>query len=406
MTEAEIRLPRKIVPVFTPPRGSLRYRGAYGGRGSAKSFSFALMAAVWGYAEPLRILCTRELQNSIKESFHAEVKNAIESTPWLAAAYDVGVDYIKGKNGTEFIFRGLRHNATSIKSMAQIDLCIVEEAEDVPEYSWQMLEPTIRAPKSEIWVVWNPGKDGSPTDKRFRKDCPPRSKIVEINHSDNPFFPAELDEQRRHQQRTLDPATYAHIWEGAYLQHSVAQIFRGKYRIEEFEPSRKWSGPYYGLDFGFSADPTAGVKLWINDRRLYVEHEAVKVGLELDHTAPFLIERLPGIEKHAVRADCARPESISYLKRHGLRMIEGVKKWQGSVEDGIEHLKSYDEIIIHPRCEKVAHEFLNYSYKVDKLTGDVLPIVVDQDNHTIDAIRYGVQPLIRGGMNYSALVAS
>lgn len=126
---------------------------------------------------------------SIKESFHAELKNAIASEPWLAAAYDVGIDYIRGHNGTEFIFRGLRHNMGSIKSMAQIDICIIEEAEDVPEASWIDLEPTIRAPKSEIWTIWNPRTDGSPVDKRFIKATPPRSCIVEMNYWDNPFFP-------------------------------------------------------------------------------------------------------------------------------------------------------------------------------------------------------------------------
>lgn len=138
--------------MFSHPRGSLRYRGAHGGRMSAKSASFAKMASVFGYAEPLRILCTRDIQDSIKESFHAELKNAIASEPWLAAAYDVGENYIRGKNGTEFIFKGLRHNIGSIKSMAQIDICIIEEAEDVAEHSYIALEPTIRAPKSEIWL--------------------------------------------------------------------------------------------------------------------------------------------------------------------------------------------------------------------------------------------------------------
>src|SRR5574343_1524165 len=153
------------------------------------------MAAIYGYAECLRILCTREIQDSIKDSFHAELKNAIASEPWLAAAYDVGVDYLRGKNGTEFLFKGLRHNIGSIKSTAQIDLCIVEEAEDVPEASWQALEPTIRAPKSELWIIWNPRADGSPVDQRFVKNVPPRSAIVEMNYCDNPWFPEVLDEQ-------------------------------------------------------------------------------------------------------------------------------------------------------------------------------------------------------------------
>lgn len=395
MATATIELPPKLIPVFTPPRGALRYRGARGGRGSGKSFSFALMAAIWGYAEPLRILATRELQISIKESFHAEVKNAIESLPWLAAHYEIGESYVRGRNGTEFLFRGLRHNIGAIKSMAQIDLCVVEEAEDVPESSWRDLLPTIRAPKSEIWVIWNPRLDGSPVDQRFVKQTPPGSCIVEMNHEDNPWFPAVLDAQRQHDRVTMDASLYAHIWEGAYLTNSQAQVLAGKVKVQEFEPAKDWDGPYCGADWGFAQDPTTAVKCWVHGRRLYVEHEAYQVGLEIDQTAELLKAMIPGIERYTVRADSARPETISYLKRHGLPRVEGVKKWPGSVEDGIAHLRSYDEIVVHPRCKETIQETRLYSYKVDRLSGDILPDIVDANNHCIDAIRYAIAPLIK-----------
>lgn len=396
MSTARVQLPRKLLAAFGPPRGALRYRGAYGGRGSAKSFTFAKMAAIWGVVEPLRILCTRELQDSIKESFHAELKNAIASEPWLAAAYDVGVDYLRGRNGTEFLFKGLRHNIGSIKSMAQIDLCIVEEAEDVPEASWQALEPTIRAPKSEIWVIWNPKLQGSPVDLRLRSEEPPaRSRIVEMNYSDNPWFPVELDELRARQQRTLDPNTYAWIWEGAYLTRSDSQVFGGKWRVAEFEPGPDWDGPYQGLDWGFAQDPTAAVRCWLHGDRLYIEHEAGKVGLELDDTATYLAGEIPGFERYPARADSARPESISHVKRKGLPRILAAEKGKGSVEDGIENMRSYAEIIVHPRCVAVQSEMRLYSYKVDRLTGDVLPVLVDAHNHYIDAIRYALEPVMR-----------
>lgn len=400
--EATIQLPPKLLPVFAKPRGALRYRGAYGGRGSGKSFNFAKMAAIWGVIEPLRILCTRELQESIKESFHAELKNAIASEPWLTAAYDVGIDYIRGKSGTEFIFKGLRHNIGSIKSISQIDLCIVEEAEDVPEASWQALEPTIRADRSEIWVIWNPRIDGSPVDSRFIKNTPPRAAIVGMNYPDNPWFTPVLEEQRLHQQQTLDAETYAHIWRGAYLKASKASIFAGKWRVAEFAPAADWDGPYCGLDFGFAQDPTAAVMCWIHDSRLYIEYEAGKTGLELDDTANYVTAQIPGFEQYAIRADSARPESISYLKRpdpDGKRKhmpnIVGVEKGKGSVEDGIAHIKSYAEVIIHTRCAETQNEFLRYSYKVDRLSGDVLPTIVDAWNHYIDAIRYALQPVMK-----------
>ena len=395
MARVQIKLPPKIKQVFRLRRGELRFRGAFGGRGSGKSFNFAKMAAVWGFAEPLRFLCVREFQNSIKESFYAEIKAAIASEPWLEAAYDVGADYIRGRNGTEFLFKGLRNNIQSVKSLAKIDVCIVEEAEDIAEAAWEVLEPTIRAPKSEIWVIWNPKQENSATDRRFRKSVPPRSCIVEMNYGDNPFFPPELEELRRHQQKTLDPARYAWIWEGAYYELSDAQVFKGKYEVAEFVPSENWNGPYFGLDFGFAQDPTAGVQCWIHGDRLYIEREAGGTGIELDDTAAVLQAAMPDIAAHAVRADSARPESISYLKRHGLPRIAGALKGKGSVEDGIGFIRSFDKVVIHPRCVNTAREFRLYSYKTDRLSGDILPLPLDEHNHWIDALRYSLEPLIR-----------
>ena len=395
-TTAKIELPPKLIPALSPPLGSFRYRALYGGRGSGKSQSVAIMAAVWGYAERLRILCTREFQVSIPESFHAELRNAIERYPWLSAHYTIGRDFIRGENGTEFLFRGLRHNSQAIKSLANIDLTIVEEAETVPEESWLNLEATIfRRPKSELIAIWNPALDGSPVDQRFIKNPPKDAYVVEVGWEDNPFFPDGLDTLRRREQERLDPQTYAHIWEGAYLQNSDAQVLHGKYRVAEFEPGRKWDGPYHGLDFGFANDPTTANRCWIHDHTLYIEHEANKVGLELDDTADFVEACIPGIKDHIVRADSARPESISYLRRHGMPRITGVKKWQGSVADGIQHLRSYREIVIHPRCRETIKEARLYSYKVDRHTGDVLPDVVDAHNHHIDDIRYALQPMIQ-----------
>jgi phage terminase large subunit len=406
MTEARIKLPARLVPIFTPRRGAARYRAAHGGRGSGKSYTFALMAAIWGYAEPLRILCTREFQVSIKESFHAELKAAIEAHPWLAAHYDIGVDYLRGRNGTEFIFRGLRRNEQSIKSLAKIDLTIVEEAEDIPETSWLALEATVfRQPKSELWAVWNPRIDGSPVDKRLRKSPPPDALVAELNWQDNPFFPDGLKVLRAREQQRLDPATYAHIWEGAYLANSDAQVFAGKTEVQAFEPEPHWSGPYYGGDFGFAQDPTAAVDVWISGDSIYIRHEACKIGLELDDTASFVRAKIPGFEREVSRWDSARPESISHLKRHGLPRAQAVDKWQGSVEDGIAYLRSFRRIVIHPDCREMQKEARLYSYKVDRLTGDITTTVVDAHNHCWDAVRYAVAPMIRrAGQGFFAAI--
>lgn len=389
MAKIQINLPPKLVPVFL---GDRRIRGAHGGRGSAKTRSFAKMSAIRGYmaAESGKsgiILCGREWMNSLTDSSMAEVKNAIESETWLKNYYEVGEKYIRTKNKkVEYVFAGLNRNLESIKSKALILLAWIDEAEGVSEIGWNTLEPSIREDGSELWVTWNPQKDGSPTDIRFRKEADSlehNSMVVELNYLDNPWFPKPMEELRKRQQKRLDPATYAWIWEGAYLQNSDAQVLSGKFRVDDFTPGPDWDGPYFGLDFGFAQDPTAGVKMWIHNSRLFFEHEAYANGLELDHTPKRLIQDLPGIVEHVCRADNSRPESISYLKRHGLPRMRACVKGKGSVEDGIAHLKSYEEIIIHPRCKNVLSECLDYSYKVDRLSGDVLPVLVDANNHCL-----------------------
>lgn len=396
MTQAAINLPDKVLDVFEPDRGSVQYRAMYGGRGSAKSQSAAMMAAFWGYVEPLRILCTRELQVSIKDSFHRELKDAIERTPWMAEHYDVGVDYLRGKNGTEFVFRGLRHNTSSIKSLAGIDLTIIEEAEDVPEDSWLALEATVfRTVKSEIWAIWNPRNENSPVDKRFRKSPPESSLICEINWQDNPFFPSGLNALRSRERTRLDAATYSHIWDGAYLKNSDAQVFFGKWHIDQFYPDETWQGPYMGVDFGFRPDPLVAVKCWVHDETLFIEKEAYGVGIEIDDTHRFICDVIPEFDQYICRADSAEPKTISYLQRHGFPRMEGVKKWPNSIAEGIRFIRGFKSVIIHPNCKGTIDDFRMYSHKIDKLSGDILPDVVDANNHAPDAVRYAIAPLIK-----------
>ncbi|MDY0668399.1 PBSX family phage terminase large subunit [Pasteurella multocida] len=397
--KTQIEIPPKLIPVFSKP--NMRYRGSFGGRGSAKTRTFAKMTAVIAYKRAMAgdsgvILCGREFMNSLEDSSLEEVKQAIRAESFLNDFFEIGEKYIRTKCGrVSYIFSGLRHNLDSIKSKARILLAWVDEAESVSEMAWSKLIPTVREHNSEIWLTWNPEKRDSATDKRFRQFPPDSSVIVEMNYTDNPWFPDVLEQERLNDKKRLDDATYRWIWEGAYLEASEAQIFNGKYEELEFKPNQDFNGPYFGLDFGFAKDPTAAVKCWVFDNNLYIEYEAGKTGLELDHTAGFMKERVPDIEKYILRADSARPESISYLKRNGVPRIEGVKKWSGSVEDGIEHIKSYRKVYIHPRCKETLREFRLYSYKTDRLTGDVLPNVLDEHNHYIDAIRYALNPLIQ-----------
>ena len=339
------------------------------------------------------ILCAREFMNSLEDSSMEEIKQAIRSVPWLNAYFEMGERFIRTKNKRiTYIFCGLRHNLDSIKSKARILIAWVDEAEGVSEVAWQKLLPTVREEGSQLFISWNPEREGSATDLRFRQNPPEDWIGVEMNFSDNPWFPEVLEQERLSDRDRLDDQTYAWIWEGAYRENSDAQVLSGKYRVTEFEPGAEWGGPYFGIDWGFSQDPTAGVKVWTHDSRLWIEHEGGRVGLENDDIAAYMIQRLPGIEKYKVRADSARPETISHVKSKGqdgkranLPLLEPVDKWPGSVEDGISHLRSYKEIIIHPRCTKVLDEARKYSYKVDRATGDVLPDIIDKNNHYIDA---------------------
>jgi phage terminase large subunit len=198
------------------------YRGAYGGRGSAKTRTFAKMAAVWGYKfaqanKPGVIVCGREFMNSLAESSMAEVKAAIASEAWLSAVYDVGEKYIRTKDRRiDFEFVGMRHNLDSIKSKSRIRLFWVDEAEPVSETAWMKAIPTVREEGAEIWITWNPERKNSATHKRFRLDPPDDAKIVQMNWRDNPWFPAILDKTRL-EDKSKRPDQYDHVWEGDFV---------------------------------------------------------------------------------------------------------------------------------------------------------------------------------------------
>ena len=219
MSVLQIQIPDKLVPVFT---GEAMYRGAYGGRGSGKTRTFAKMAAVHGArcAEAGQsgvVVCGREFMNSLDESSFAEVREAIASEPWLAAKYDVGQKYIRTRDGRiDFAFIGLRHNLDSIKSKSRIRLLWVDEAEPVSETAWIKAIPTVREDGSEIWVTWNPERKNSATHKRFRLDPPAGAKIVHMNWRDNPWFPSTL-EKTRLEDKAKRPEQYEHVWEGDFV---------------------------------------------------------------------------------------------------------------------------------------------------------------------------------------------
>lgn len=403
MTTAQIQLPKKLIPVFVAE--NVRYRGAYGGRGSAKTRTFALMTAIKAYqfAEAGisgAILCAREFMNSLADSSMEEIKQAIQSVDWLNDYFDIGQHYIRTRNGLiSYIFCGLRHNLDSIKSKARILLCWVDEAEKVSEMAWRKLTPTVREANSEIWVTWNPEVKGSPTDLRFRKNIPDNAVVVELNYQDNPFFPEVLEQERLNDLERLDYASYAWIWEGAYLENSDKQVLSGKYIVQEFDDDlyKKADRLLFGGDFGYANDPSTLIRSFILNDCLYIEYEAYGVHVELDEM-PSFYDSVPESRKWLIKGDSSRPETISYIKRMGFN-ISAAKKWQGSVEDGISFLRGFKKIIIHPRCKHTAEEAKLYCYKTDRVTGEVLPIIEDKNNHCWDGIRYSLDGYIKNKLS-------
>lgn len=390
MTTAEKKL--SFAPKFKPLFKPIRYKVFHGGRGGAKSWGIARALVVMAASKKLRVLCTREVQNSIKDSVHKLLKDQIEMlglNPW----FRITNESITSASGSEFLFKGLRFDPLGIKSTEGVDICWVEEAQSVSSDSWAILIPTIRKEGSEIWVTFNPGEEQDPTYQRFIVNPPDDSITVEVNYYDNPYLPDTLRKEMEYCKR-VDYEAYEHIWLGKPKSISESVIFRNRYRVEAF-PDDLWLQAdrlFFGADFGFANDPSTLIRMFMLGTRLYIEYEAYGVGVELDEMPQFY-DSIPEVRKWPVKGDNSRPETISYLARQGFS-IDAAVKWKGSVEDGVTYLKGFEEIIIHERCKHTADEFRHYSYKVDKKTGDILPIIVDKFNHCIDAIRYGLDGYI------------
>lgn len=383
---SSVQIPRAFRELFDPHR----YKAFHGGRGSAKSHSFAQALVLQAAQRPLRIGCYREIQKSIRDSVKRLLDDKIEGSG-LKAFYDSTDTEIRGKNGSLFVFGGLRTNPDSIKSTEGLDIAAVFEASRVSQRSLDLLIPTVRKPGSELWFEWNPDEPTDPVNEMFRGEAgpPPDSIVREVNYTDNPFFPQVLRTELEWDQKR-DKDKYAHIWLGAYRRNSETRVFRN-WRIEPFEaPS---TAVYrFGADWGFSVDPTVLVRGYVDGRTLYIDHEAYMVGCEIDQT-PLLFDSVPESRRSIITADSARPETVSYMQRQGFKIVSAIKG-PGSVEDGIEFLKSYD-IVVHPRCIHAIDELSLYSYKTDPLTDKVLSDLADKNNHVIDALRYALEGLRR-----------
>lgn len=381
------------------------YKVYWGGRGSAKSWGIAEALIRKAAAAPLRILCTREFQNSIKDSSHKLLKDTITRLG-LDSWFTVTADSIRSRTGSEFIFKGLHNNEQGIKSTEGIDICWVEEAQTVTAASWQTLPATIRKEGSEIWVSYNLIDEGDATHQRFVMNKRSGAIVHKINYDSNPYFSDKL-RQEMEDDKANDYHLYEHIWLGMPLRVSNAIILNGKYEVKEFSDAlwKRAERLHYGADFGFAQDPNTLIRSFIlpNERGgkdLYVEYEAYGTGVELGQELKEFYESVPLSHDWPIKADSSRPETISHMKGYAFN-ISAADKWDGSVKDGIAHLRGFGRIYIHPRCVRTAEEARLWRYKVDKNVVDdkgqpqVLPIVVDKNNHCWDAIRYSLDGYIQ-----------
>ena len=377
--------------IYEPLLGRSRYKGIHGGRGSGKSHFFAELLIERQLIEKTDAVCIRENQLSLSQSVKKLLEAKIEAMN-AGAYFEVQDARIKNHLGGLTIFQGMRnHTADSIKSLEGYNIAWVEEAQTLSQKSMDMLRPTLRAPGSELWFSWNPRKETDPVDALLRGDSPPPdSLVIEVNYEDNPYFPDVLRAEMEYD-RSRDFDKYAHVWRGQYEQNSEARVFKN-WRIEEFDAPE---GVIFrlGADWGFSVDPSVLVRCYIDGRTLFVDYEAYMVGCEIVNL-PTLFMSVPEAEKWPIVADSARPETISHMRKNGFPRILSAVKGARSVEEGVEWLKSFD-IVVHPRCKHLVDELTLYSYKTDALTGLVMPILADKDNHVLDSLRYALEGVRR-----------
>jgi phage terminase large subunit len=383
----DLYMPDKALEVIGSTK---RFKVLYGGRRSSKTYSFVDAVITRAAYHPTLVLCTRELQKSIRDSIHKTLRVRI-SDLGLDQYFDIEKSSIYSKCGSEFIFMGVRHNATEIKGLEGIDICLIEEAEKMSQDSWDVLEPTISKDGSEIWVNFNPETEDAPTYQKFVANTHPDCAIAHMTYRDNKFFP-EISRKQMEYDREVDPEKYDWVWEGGLKKHHDACIFGDRIVKEAFE-TPACVQKHYGADWGFSGDPMAINSMFIIDKDLYIDYEFYGHGVDYaDYEAAF--DTIPGIREGRIRADSSSPASISHMKRLGFDIL-GAKKGPGSVEDGIRFLRSFRRIVIHERCTGAWDDFSNYRWKQDAQTKEILNIPVDKSNHVPDNVRYALEPMIR-----------
>ncbi len=395
--EVVIETPRAYVPALAPAR----YKGLHGGRGAGRSHFLADLMVDYALDPGFRGVCLREHQVSLDQSVKLLLEDKIKARG-LSTLFRVLDTHIETPGDGIIIFKGLKsYTADSIKSLEGYKVAWVEEAQTLSERSLKLLRPTIRREDGEMWFSWNPRLPGDPIEELLRPAAPaqppPGAVVLGTNWRHNPWFPEALRLEMEYD-RGRDFEKYLQVWEGGYETKSEARVFRN-WRVEDLGLDAEPAAWFLGGDWGFSKDPTVLVRMrQVGERALYVRSELYRIGVEIDHIPAFFDGLVPGEPGWArsVRAiaDSSRPETISYLQRHGYPLLEAANKGPDSVKEGVIFLQGYD-IVVHPSCRHTIDELTHYSYKTDPLTGLVLVpnVLEDKKNHVIDSIRYAAEPI-------------
>ncbi len=366
-----LQIPKAFEFLFHPKR----YKVAYGGRGGGKSQAVAMALLAQGMAGKLRILCARELQVSIADSVHRLLSDIIRNHN-LEGFYEILQTTIRGKNGTEFLFKGLKHNITEIKGFEGVDRVWIEEAENVSERSWEMLIPTIRKPGSEIWVIFNPKNATDPTYRRFIVEAGDDVIARKISWRDNPFFPEVLNKERLKLMES-DEVAAAHIWEGELDTRRSGAVFakqlakareEGRITKVPYDPS---SEVFTAWDLGFSDATT----IWwgqIVGRELRIIEYYENAGEGLEHYAKIVKEKPYNYMKyghylpHDANAGNIRGDSVAVqLSRLG---IQNQVLEISNVEGGIEAVRQLLPMCVFDaeKTKDGVFALENYAYEWDE----------------------------------------
>ena len=407
MSQTKIDIPKAFLFLFKPKR----YKVLYGGRGGAKSHTIARYLLVEGMRDKHRFLCTRELQGSIQDSVHKLLSDIINNEPALSYFYEVQKATIIGKNGTEFLFKGLKHNITEVKSTEGVTKCWVEEAEKVSDQSWEVLIPTIRDPKSEIIVSFNPKNLTDPTYQRFVVNATEDMIVKKVSFRDNPFFP-EVLKSEADKLKTQDLDAYNHIWEGepdlrrngaVYAKQILAARDEKRITKVPYDPACE---VFTAWDLGFG-DATAIWWCQFVGRELRWLDYYENCGEQLDHYVSVIKSKPYNYSNHYLPHDGGhgniRGESVSIqLSQMGLFNV--VLDRDNSVQAGIELTRQtiaysvFDE----QKCAEGIKALEAYSYKwnEDKMTFSRTPLH-DWSSNGADAARYAATAanMQKGGLS-------